>query len=112
MCYIISHIFNYKGKTVIEDKELEKENRDERKLFVSIFLIIILAIGAFFIVYNWQQSTIKDKEYLIEAFKTNKELICFSKVVSISNGYKFDEKRTDFITDGVNIFLISRCSLK
>ena len=95
----------------MENKELEKEN-SERKLFISIFSIIILAIGAFFIVYNWQQSTIKDKEDLIEAFKTNKELICFSKVVSISNGYKFDEKRTDFITDGVNIFLISRCSLK
>ena len=95
----------------MENKELEKEN-SERKLFISIFSIIILAIGTFFIVYNWQQSTIKDEEDLIEAFKTNKELICFSKVVSISNGYKFDEKRTDFITDGVNIFLISRCSLK
>ena len=95
----------------MEDKELEKEN-SERKLFVSIFLIIILAIGAFLIVYNWQQSTIKDKEDLIEAFNSNKELICFSKIASISKGYKFDEKRTDFITDGVNIFLISRCSLK
>lgn len=95
----------------MEDKELEKEN-SERKLFVSIFSIIILAIGAFFIVYNWQQSTIKDEEDLIEAFKTNKELICFSKVVSISNGYKFDEKRVNYVTDGVNIFLISRCSIK
>ena len=96
----------------MENEELKKENISERKLFVNIFLIIILAIGAFFIVYNWQQSTIKDKEYLIEAFKTNKELICFSKVVSISNGYKFDEKRVNYVTDGVNIFLISRCSIK
>ena len=95
----------------MENKELEKEN-SERKLFISIFSIIILAIGTFFIVYNWQQSTIKDEEDLIEAFKTNKELICFSKVVSISNGYKFDEKRVNYVTDGVNIFLISRCSLK
>ena len=95
----------------MEDKELEKEN-SERKLFVSIFSIIILAIGTFFIVYNWQQSTIKDEEDLIEAFKTNKELICFSKVVSISNGYKFDEKRVNYVTDGSNIFLISRCSIK
>ena len=96
----------------MENEELKKENISERKLFVSIFLIIILAIGAFLIFYNWQQSTIKDKEDLIEAFKTNKELICFSKVVSISNGYKFDEKRVNYVTDGVNIFLISRCSLK
>ena len=96
----------------MENEELKKENISERKLFVNIFLIIILAIGAFLIVYNWQQSTIKDKEDLIEAFNSNKELICFSKIVSISNGYKFDEKRTDFITDDVNIFLISRCSLK
>ncbi len=95
----------------MENKELEKEN-SERKLFISIFSIIILAIGTFFIVYNWQQSTIKDEEDLIEAFKTNKELICFSKVVSISNGYKFDEKRVNYVTDGVNIFLISRCGLK
>ena len=95
----------------MENKELEKEN-SERKLFISIFSIIILAIGTFFIVYNWQQSTIKDKEDLIEAFKTNKELICFSKVVSISNRYKFDEKRVNYVTDSVNIFLISRCSLK
>ena len=90
----------------MEDKELEKENISERKLFVNIFLKIILAIGAFFIVYNWQQSTIKDKEDLIEAFNSNKELICFSKIVSISNGYKFDEKRVNYVTDGVNIFLI------
>ena len=96
----------------MENEELKKENISERKLFVNIFLIIILAIGAFLIVYNWQQSTIKDKEDLIEAFKTNKELICFSKVVSISNGYKFDEKRVNYVTDGVNIFLISRCNLK
>ena len=95
----------------MENKELEKEN-SERKLFISIFSIIILAIGTFFIVYNWQQSTIKDEEDLIEAFKTNKELICFSKVVSISNGYKFDEKRVNYVTDGGNIFLISRCGLK
>jgi len=96
----------------MENEELKKENISERKLFVNIFLIIILAIGAFLIVYNWQQSTIKDKEDLIEAFNSNKELICFSKVVSISNGYKFDEKRVNYVTDGVNIFLISRCSLK
>lgn len=96
----------------MENEELKKENISERKLFVSIFLIIILAIGAFLIVYNWQQSTIKDKEDLIEAFNSNKELICFSKIVSISNGYKFDEKRVNYVTDGVNIFLISRCSLK
>ena len=95
----------------MEDEELEKEN-SEKKLFVSIFSIIILAIGAFFIVYNWQQSSIKDKENLIAAFNSNKELICFSKVVSISNGYKFDEKRVNYVTDGVNIFLISRCSIK
>ena len=96
----------------MENEELKKENISERKLFVNIFLIIILAIGAFFIVYNWQQSTIKDKEDLIEAFNSNKELICFSKIVSISNGYKFDEKRVNYVTDGVNIFLISRCGLK
>ena len=96
----------------MENEELKKENISERKLFVNIFLKIILAIGAFLIVYNWQQSTIKDKEDLIEAFNSNKELICFSKIVSISNGYKFDEKRVNYVTDGVNIFLISRCSLK
>ena len=96
----------------MENEELKKENISERKLFVNIFLKIILAIGAFLIVYNWQQSTIKDEEDLIEAFKTNKELICFSKVVSISNGYKFDEKRVNYVTDGSNIFLISRCNLK
>ena len=81
-------------------------------MFVSIFLKILLAIGAFFMIYNWQQSTIKDKEDLIEAFNSNKELICFSKIVSISNGYKFDEKRVNYVTDGVNIFFISRCNLK
>ena len=37
----------------MENEELKKENISERKLFVSIFLIIILAIGAFFIVYNY-----------------------------------------------------------
>ena len=96
----------------MENEELKKENISERKLFVNIFLKIILAICAFLIVYNWQQSTIKDKEDLIEAFNSNKELICFSKIVSISNGYKFDEKRVNYVTDGSNIFFISRCNLK
>ena len=99
----------------MENEELKKENvidGKEEKLFVSIFLKILLAIGAFFIVYNWQQSSIKDKEDLIVAFNSNKELICFSKVVSISNGYKFDEKRVNYVTDGSNIFFISRCNLK
>ncbi len=96
----------------MENEELKEERISERKLFASIFLKILLAIGAFFMVYNWQLSSIKDDEDLIEAFKTNKELICFSKVVSISNGYKFDEKRVNYVTDGSNIFFISRCNLK
>jgi hypothetical protein len=33
----------------MENEELKKENISERKLFVSIFLIIILAIDAFLI---------------------------------------------------------------
>ncbi len=96
----------------MENEELKKERISERKLFASIFLKILLAIGASFMIYNWQLSSIKDDEDLIEAFKTNKELICFSKVVSISNGYKFDEKRVNYVTDGSNIFFISRCNLK
>ena len=36
----------------MENEELKKENISERKLFVNIFLKIILAICAFLIVYN------------------------------------------------------------
>ena len=50
-------------------------------------------------------------EKLIESFNMGKELICNTKVVSLKNGYSFDEKN-ETVSEGVNIFRIKNCHEK
>lgn len=90
----------------------EKELKKEKKIFFSNVAVISLGLIFFLITYFAQMNEINEKEELIEAFKTNKELVCSSKIVSLNNGFSFDEKRENYITNGSEIFSISRCSLK
>ena len=48
----------------------------------------------------------------INAFKDANEVICKSSIVSIKNGYKFEENKEYFVSNGENIFNLKRCSLK
>lgn len=40
------------------------------------------------------------------------KVICKSSIVSIKNGYKFEENKEYFVSNGENIFNLKRCSLK
>ena len=48
----------------------------------------------------------------INAFKNGNVVICKSSIVSIKNGYKFEENKEYFVSNGENIFNLKRCSLK
>lgn len=84
----------------------------DKKLFFKLLGMFILTTFIFFEIYSFQIDEINSKNNLIKAFNENKELVCFSKIVSKSNGFKFDEIKTNFITNGVDIYFISKCSLK
>jgi hypothetical protein len=103
---------NSQNSQLDNDKlELKKEIR-EKRLFYS--MLVSIFFGAFiiaFIIYS-QVKANNEKEELIKAFSSNQEIVCSSKVVSLNNGFKFDEKREEFVTNGVDIFHISICSLK
>lgn len=94
---------------------MEKENVNEVKeknLFFSMIRAIVLAVIIFSFIFTIQRNGIIEKENLINAFNSNEQIVCSSKIVSLNNGFKFDEKRENYVTNGVDIFLISKCTLK
>lgn len=94
---------------------MEKESVNEVKeknLFFSMIRAIVLAVIIFSFIFTIQRNGIIEKENLINAFNSNEQIVCSSKIVSLNNGFKFDEKRENYVTNGVDIFLISKCTLK
>jgi hypothetical protein len=65
-----------------------------------------------FLIFAIFKSTVDENEKVKNAFENNIELICYAKIVSKANGYKYDDKRNEYITNGVDIFLLSKCSVK
>ena len=57
-------------------------------------------------------ASLLNKNEVINAFKDANEVICKSSIVSIKNGYKFEENKEYFVSNGENIFNLKRCSLK
>lgn len=96
-----------------EDKDTNLlECKKEKKLFFKLFGMYIFSAFIFFIIYSLQMDEINSKNNLIKAFNENSELVCFSKIVSKSNGFKLDEIKTNFLTNGIDIYSISNCRLK
>ena len=94
---------------------MEKESVNEvkeKKLFFSMIRAIVLAVIIFSFIFTIQRNGIIEKENLINAFNSSEQIVCSSKIVSLNNGFKFDEKRENYVTNGVDIFLISKCTLK
>lgn len=91
--------------------ELKKE-QSEKELFHSLLARISIAVLSISFIVFVQIKDKMDKEELIKVFNSNGELVCSSKVVSLKNGFKFDENRNNSLTNGVDFFKISRCSLK
>lgn len=94
------------------DKNEKVDNFSEKELFYTMLTLIALAAVVMALFIYLQNSSSNDNKELVNAFNDNKELICFSKVVSKSNGYKFDEKKENYVSNGVDIFYINRCGLK
>lgn len=83
----------------------EKELKKEKEIFFSNFAVISLGLIFFLITYFAQMNEINEKEELIEAFKANKELVCSSKIVSLNNGFSFDEKEKITLQMDLRYFL-------
>ena len=91
---------------------LSDECKKQKEAFFFILRRIILAscvLLLFFILNMYEQ---KSKNEVINAFKNGNEVICNSSIVSIKNGYKFEENKEYFVSNGENIFNLKRCSLK
>ena len=84
----------------------------EKELFVSMLLPIIITVAFMFLIFAIFKSTVDENEKVKNAFENNIELICYAKIVSKANGYKYDDKRDGYITNGNDIFLLSKCSVK
>lgn len=93
---------NYENKI-----DCKKEKSQFLRVLIKIFIASILITTTSFLVTK----TIENKEKLIESFKMGKDLICNTKVVSLKNGYLFDEKN-ETVSEGINIFRIKNCHEK
>jgi hypothetical protein len=93
---------NYENKI-----DCKKEKSQFLNVGIKIFIATIIMTTTTFLITE----TISYKEKLIESFNMGKELICNTKVVSLKNGYSFDEKN-ETVSEGVNIFRIKNCHEK
>ncbi len=89
-------------KIDIDSNSLNDECKKDKELFFSIVKRIVLAISVILLFVILDK---KDEE-------NKNEVICKSSIVSIKNGYKFEENKEYFVSNGENIFNLKRCSLK
>lgn len=87
------------------------KNIDLQKL-ASILLPTIVIVVFMFFIFAILKNSVDERQRVKNAFENNIELICYAKIVSKANGYRYDDKRTDYITNGIDIFLLSRCYIK
>ena len=89
----------------------DKCKKDKEFFFFALrrTLLAICVILLFFTVNKREE--INDNE-VINAFKDEKEVICNSSIVSIKNGYQFEENKEFFVSNSVNIFNLKKCDLK
>ena len=93
----------------MEDKNICLE---EKRVFYRNIRFLIFFIGMILTIYFIQQYSKNKVLKIVEHFNSNKEIICDKKIVSIQKGYTFYEKDNSYITNGENMFLINRCSIK
>ena len=91
---------------------MDIECKKDKELFFSIVKRIVLAISVILLFVILDKKDEENKNEVINAFKDANEVICKSSIVSIKNGYKFEENKEYFVSNGENIFNLKRCSLK
>lgn len=99
-------------KICIDSNSLNDECKKDKELFFSIVKRIVLAISVILLFVILDKKDEENKNEVINAFKNANEVICKSSIVSIKNGYKFEENKEYFVSNGENIFNLKRCSLK
>lgn len=99
-------------KIDIDSNSLNDECKKDKELFFSIVKRIVLAISVILLFVILDKKDEENKNEVINAFKNANEVICKSSIVSIKNGYKFEENKEYFVSNGENIFNLKRCSLK
>ena len=99
-------------KICIDSNSLNDECKKDKELFFSIVKRIVLAISVILLFVVLDKKDEENKNEVINAFKDANEVICKSSIVSIKNGYKFEENKEYFVSNGENIFNLKRCSLK
>ena len=91
--------------------KLETDCQKEKNQFFSALTKIIIVCIVILATIHLQYQTKENKDRLIETFKNGKDLVCNTKVVSLKNGYIFNEKDKT-VSEGINIFRIENCSVK
>jgi len=93
---------------MVEDIECIKEKKKFYK-YVNSLIFLVAVFIVLYIAYSLEQNNMKK---IALAFENNQEIICDSKIVSKVKGYKYYEKNSNFITNGENIFDLSKCRIK
>ena len=91
--------------------KLETDCQKEKNQFFSALTKIIIVCIVILATIHLQYQTKENKDRLIETFKNGKDLVCNTKVVSLKNGYIFNEKDKT-VSEGINIFRIENCRVK
>lgn len=84
----------------------------EKRVFYKYLWNLLFFIAVIFFIYMENKNSRDSIEKTVEAFNNNQEIICDKKIVSKQKGYNFYEKDNNYIANGENMFLISRCSIK
>ena len=96
-----------------ENQKLPNEvdcKKEKNKFFSALTKIIIVCVFILATIHL-QYQTKENKNTLIETFKNGKDLVCNTKVVSLKNGYIFNEKDKT-VSEGINIFRVENCRVK
>ena len=91
--------------------KLETDCKKEKNQFFSALSNIIIVFIVILATIHLQYQTKENKDRLIETFKNGKDLVCNTKVVSLKNGYIFNEKDKT-VSEGINIFRVENCRVK
>ena len=91
--------------------KLETDCQKEKNQFFSALSNIIIVFIVILATIHLQYQTKENKDRLIETFKNGKDLICNTKVISLKNGYIFNEKDKT-VSEGINIFRVENCRVK
>ena len=95
------------NQTVSKKANCQKEKNQFFSALIKIIIVCIVILATIHLQYQ----TKENKNTLIETFKNGKDLVCNTKVVSLKNGYIFNEKDKT-VSEGINIFRVENCRVK